>query len=84
VIAERIIFNLILIFMQTQKLSLGSIKNVLSRAEMKKIMAGSDGGGGCSGDACSGSCTFTSGDCKGKSGTCSTTQSGHCVCGGVC
>ena len=27
--------------MKTQKLSLNSIKNVLSRAEMKKIMAGS-------------------------------------------
>ena len=33
--------------MKTQKLNLKSIKNVLSRAEMKKIMAGSGGGGGC-------------------------------------
>jgi hypothetical protein len=31
--------------METERLSLKSIKNVLSRAEMKKIMAGS--GGGC-------------------------------------
>jgi hypothetical protein len=31
--------------MKTEKLSLKSIKNVLSRAELKKIMAGS--GGGC-------------------------------------
>ena len=31
--------------MKTEKLSLKSIKNVLSRAEMKKIMAGSGGGG---------------------------------------
>jgi hypothetical protein len=29
--------------MKTEKLSLKSIKNVLSRAEMKKIMAGSGG-----------------------------------------
>jgi len=29
--------------MNTQKLSLSSIKNVLSRAEMKQIMAGSGG-----------------------------------------
>lgn len=35
--------------MKTEKLNLGSIKNVLSRAEMKKIMAGSGSGpGGCS------------------------------------
>jgi len=34
--------------MKTEKLSLKSIKNVLSRAEMKKIMAGS-GGGNCAG-----------------------------------
>lgn len=32
--------------MKTEKLDLKSIRNVLSRAEMKKIMAGS--GGGCS------------------------------------
>lgn len=32
--------------MKMQKLSLKGVKNVLSRAEMKNIMAGS-GGGGC-------------------------------------
>jgi hypothetical protein len=32
--------------MKTEKLSLSNIKNKLSRAEMKKIMAGSGGGGG--------------------------------------
>jgi len=40
--------------MKTEKLSLKGIKNVLSRAEMKKIMAGSgsDGcGNGCYSDA---------------------------------
>jgi len=32
--------------MKIQKLSLSGIKNVLSRAELKTIMAGSGGGGG--------------------------------------
>jgi hypothetical protein len=41
--------------MKTEKLSLKSIKNVLSRAEMKTIMAGSDGGGGGTGGG-SGGC----------------------------
>ncbi len=36
--------------MKTQKMSFGKIKNVLSRDEMKKIMAGSDDGcGTCTG-----------------------------------
>lgn len=39
--------------MKTERLSLKSIKNVLSRSEMKKIMAGgSNGGFGCPGVAC--------------------------------
>lgn len=33
--------------MKTEKLNLKSIKNVLSRAEMKKVMAGSGGSGPC-------------------------------------
>ena len=37
--------------MKTEKLSLKAIKNVLSRAEMRKIMAGGSGGGTC-GDKC--------------------------------
>jgi len=38
--------------MRTEKLSLKNIKNVLSRSEMKRVMAGS-GGGGCNyGSAC--------------------------------
>ena len=36
--------------MKTQRMSLAGIKNVLSRAEMRKIMAGS--GGSCYGQAC--------------------------------
>jgi hypothetical protein len=52
--------------MRTEKLSLASIKNVLSRAEMRSIMAGSGptppqpgpGGGGCvsTGNSCSMCC----------------------------
>ncbi|MGZ3998997.1 MAG: hypothetical protein ACXVIY_00110 [Mucilaginibacter sp.] len=38
--------------MKTQKLNLKSIKNVLSRAEMKKITAGSGGGPGGGGGIC--------------------------------
>lgn len=38
--------------MKTEKLNLKSIKNVLSRAEMKKIMAGSGGGGTGGTDSC--------------------------------
>ncbi|MDB4903000.1 MAG: hypothetical protein JWQ63_2281 [Mucilaginibacter sp.] len=37
--------------MKTEKMSLKGIKNVLSRAEMKKIMAGS-GGCGTNGNVC--------------------------------
>jgi len=37
--------------MKNQRMSLASIKNVLSRAEMRKIMAGS--GSGCYGITCS-------------------------------
>jgi 4-diphosphocytidyl-2C-methyl-D-erythritol kinase len=33
--------------MKTEKLSLSNMKNMLSRAEMKKIMAGSGTGAGC-------------------------------------
>ncbi|MBB6112889.1 hypothetical protein SAMN05421821_1249 [Mucilaginibacter lappiensis] len=32
--------------MKTKKMSFANIKNVLSKIEMKKIMAGSSGGGG--------------------------------------
>jgi hypothetical protein len=35
--------------MKTEKLSLKGIKNVLSRAELKKVMAGGSGGGNCVG-----------------------------------
>ena len=38
--------------MKIKKLSLDSVKNVLSRAELKKIMAGSGGGCGALGQAC--------------------------------
>jgi len=49
--------------MKKEKLSLKNIKNVLSKAEMKKIMAGSGGCGGVNdhcgsgwGDCCGGLC----------------------------
>jgi len=48
--------------MKIEKMSLKSIKNVLSRAEMKKIMAGSSGGG-CS---CANECNSDD-DCPGNS-----------------
>lgn len=61
--------------MKTQKLNLKSIKNVLSRAEMKKITAGSGGGGTCDDlfvacdpgqfpfiPCCSGNCVDLNGD----------------------
>ncbi|MDB5016221.1 MAG: hypothetical protein JWQ84_1053 [Mucilaginibacter sp.] len=35
--------------MKKERLSLNAIKNVLSRAELKKIMAGGSGGGGSTG-----------------------------------
>jgi hypothetical protein len=38
--------------MKVEKLSLKGIKNVLSRAELKRIMAGSSGGGGGGGGGC--------------------------------
>jgi len=57
--------------MNIEKLSLASVKNVLSRAELKKIMAGSGGGsgggGGTGGDG--GDCTNA---CGGTLGPCST------------
>ena len=46
--------------MKTQKLSLKSVKNALSRAEMRNIMAGSGGGGGGGGggNCTTGQCAF--------------------------
>lgn len=43
VITKQILTNK-LFFMKTEKMSLNNVKNVLSRAEMKTIMAGSHGG----------------------------------------
>lgn len=57
-------------------MSLASIKGKLSRAEMKKIMAGSGG--------CSGSCDYVWTDYQGKKhttpGVCKTTAQGYCYC----
>jgi hypothetical protein len=47
--------------MKTQKLNLRSIKNVLSRSEMKTIMAGSGGGGGGTGNCSTTTCVFIMG-----------------------
>ena len=58
--------------MKIEKLSLGSIKNVLSRAELKKIMAGSGPGGAPPGDG--------GGDCNDEYQTCNSL----CPCGGPC
>jgi len=66
--------------MQTQKMSLANIQGKLSRAEMKKIMAGS--GGQC-GSGCSGSCTLHGGPCDGVTGICGSNANG-CFCSGAC
>jgi hypothetical protein len=66
----------------------------LSRAEMKNVLGGEDGGGGDGGDdggddssqcgsACSGSCVVKSGVCKGVTGNCVTSQNA-CKCAAVC
>ena len=46
--------------MKTKKMSLANIQGKLSRAEMKNIMAGSGGSGGCCGSDrdCGGNATF--------------------------
>lgn len=52
-----------------QKMSLENIQGKLSRKEMKNIMAGSGGGGGCmSYSGCSSGCISTT---NGINGTCS-------------
>jgi hypothetical protein len=64
--------------MKKQRMSLNSIKNVLSRAEMRNIMAGS-GGGGSSGHGCSNSsCTVYDGIYT-YPGLCGTGYGG-CLC----
>jgi len=60
--------------MKTEKLNFKSIKNVLSKAEMKKIMAGSGGNGsGCYVSAGPGGCPnggICTPDFGGNHGTC--------------
>ena len=63
--------------MQTEKLSLSNIKNVLSRAEMKKIMAGR----GCSVPISS--CSSDS-DCGGNRPKCCTVNSSVKGCATTC
>lgn len=58
--------------MKTKKMSLKEIQGVLSRAEMKKIMAGS-GGGGCS-----------DGNCQGLDCPCNSIEHLNCCNGLVC
>lgn len=69
--------------MKQQKLSLANIKGKLSRAEMKKIMAGSDGGGcATTWSWCDTSteCTFSSGG----TGKCAANSGGTtCYCVGA-
>jgi len=57
--------------MKREKLSLKSIKNVLSRADLKKIMAGGsgcDGPGSYCGNCCSGQCGNLNGNPGGGGG----------------
>ena len=56
--------------MKTQKLSFNAISGVLSRSEMKKIMAGSSSGEVCSLKACS-----SDSDC-GSGGQCTCKEQG--------
>lgn len=66
--------------MKTKKVSLVNIKDKLSRAEMKNIMAGA----ALVAPSCSGSCDFTWTDSNGDKhttpGTCKTTTGGYCYC----
>ncbi|CAN5453945.1 hypothetical protein BH09BAC6_BH09BAC6_01130 [soil metagenome] len=61
--------------MKTEKLSFKSIKNAMSRSEMRKVMAGSGPGGGGSGGACS---TTTCGFIMGVPGNPSCCIGLHC------
>ena len=64
------------------KMSLANIEGKLSRAEMKKIMAGS---GGTCGPQCDNVCMGARGTpCEDVSGTCSTNSAGTCQCLIVC
>jgi hypothetical protein len=62
--------------MKTEKLSLKGIKTVLSRRELKKIMAGGSGPGGGGGQCSTGGCV-TMLDCGG--GFCPCSPNGECV-----
>jgi hypothetical protein len=78
VITKNLLFkSLNLNFMKTEKLSLSSIKNVLSRAEMRKITAGSGGGSGGNGNGNGGSgCISWENGCISNNGCC---PSASCV-----
>ena len=74
--------------MKTTKMSLANIQGKLSRAEMKKIMAGSGDDAGDDTSPCAGKnvgdpCQFTKGSCQGYWGACKDTSSGR-VCAGGC
>jgi len=60
--------------MKLEKLSLGSIKNVLSRAEMKNIMAGTNN------PACNGSSGSSDWYCCGSAGSGQGTYIGNTTC----
>jgi hypothetical protein len=62
--------------MKTQKMSLANIKNRLSRAEMKKIMAGSGDHGG----QCDGSVGTWVGSCNVPEDCLTYCRSGQCHC----
>jgi len=68
--------------LKMQALALGGAE-VLSRGQMKHVMGGDFPVTNCAAD-CTGNCVHQSGACKGKSGTCSSTQAGTCLCTGVC
>lgn len=65
-----------------KKMNFQNIKNVLSRDEMKKIIAGGSGDKICTHDSCSGTCYNTCNGVK-TEGTCSTNQYG-CMCSTGC
>ncbi|WP_219226917.1 hypothetical protein [Pedobacter antarcticus] len=69
--------------MKIEKLSLSNVKNVLSRAELKSIMAGSGSGGGGGGGGFPPIGTG-SGGCWVEHSSCSPRDVGYCCSGLTC
>jgi hypothetical protein len=67
--------------MKKRKISLANLQGLLSRAEMKNIMAGSDGGDFvCQSSGCGGSCQLYCGTGQLATGYCNESSHGVCHC----